>query len=730
MRPGPASGRQSRGAGVRCPFAKTLALGTGRAVIAQVVSPVMIGRDAELARLEEALFAAHAGDSRLLVLSGDAGVGKSRLVSELRRRASAMGSTVLVGECSEADLALPYLPFVEAIGNLLASREVDADRVRSALGSEVAPLARLLPQLGATDVSFNPTATSLDKLRLFEAIVALLQTLATENGLLLVIEDIHWADQSTQELLDYLTRRLRRTRTVTLVTHRSFELDHRHPLLPTVQRWRRAGISETITLQPLDVDGVSAMVAAIFDLEEAPPDFARSLHERSEGLPFAVEELLRNAVDRGTISRERWDDVALTTMPLPRTLTDNILVRVERLAPEHAEVVRAASVLGRSFDFSNLARLAELADAEVTSALAASIGEQLLEEDGQRDHAYRFRHALIRDAIYSDMIAARRRLLHGRAADVMRSAKTVSPSELAAHLIAAGRHAEAAPVCAEAGEDAMRRLAPHEACDLFARAITHTAGAPERARLLCRLGEAWRLAGDVAAAQQYLEEGVVALEAAGDAVQASQFRLSLGRCYWERSNGAGERDQYRRAIDVLERLGPSEDLANAYMRLSSFHSRQLEGAEAQRLAERAIDIADAAGLVETGIASSTRASPSLGAARTMLASMVCPSLKRASSATPSTSCRRTGRLLRPRRSSIAFACCRPTRGGVSSPPTTRAGCSSGQARSRQRRARQKRASAWRNDSEWTHRDHGVEPCFARCAPKWATSTRRVSCFRR
>src|SRR5437870_4310410 len=247
----------------------------------------MVGRDAELARLEEALFAAHAGEFRLLVLSGEAGVGKSRLTLELRRRAASLACMVLVGECSEADLTLPYLPFVEAIGNLLAARRVDVERLRAALGSEVAPLARLLPQLGVSDVSFNPTATPLDKLRLFEAMVALFQSLSSEGGLLLVIEDIHWAEQSTQELLDYLTRRLRETRTMILVTHRSLDLDRRHPLLPTVRRWLRAGISETITLQPLDVGGVSAMVAAIFDMESAPPEFARSLHERTEGLPFA-----------------------------------------------------------------------------------------------------------------------------------------------------------------------------------------------------------------------------------------------------------------------------------------------------------------------------------------------------------------------------------------------------------------------------------------------------------
>src|SRR5205823_740643 len=117
-------------------------------VIAQGVSPVLVGRDSELARLEEALLAALHGQSRIVVLSGEAGVGKSRMLAELGRRAEAVGCTVAAGECSEADLALPYLPFVEAIGNLLTTGRLDVPRVRSILGSEVAPLARLLPELG------------------------------------------------------------------------------------------------------------------------------------------------------------------------------------------------------------------------------------------------------------------------------------------------------------------------------------------------------------------------------------------------------------------------------------------------------------------------------------------------------------------------------------------------------------------------------------------------------
>jgi class 3 adenylate cyclase/tetratricopeptide (TPR) repeat protein len=573
-------------------------------MIAQVVSPVLIGRDSELARLEEALLASLRRQCRVVVLSGEAGVGKSRLVREVQRRARTMGCTALVGECSEADLSLPYLPFAEALGNHISSSGVDLPRLQGELGAAAAPLTRLLPQLAASDVAFSATDTPFDKLRLFEAVVRLLQVLSEPAGLLFVIEDIHWADGSTKELLDYVTRRMPGMRLMLLVTHRTQELERTHLMMSTIARWKRAGLSETIVLPPLGLDGVRAMVSAIFDAESTPEEFARSLHERSEGVPLAVEELLRDAVEQGWLDgrEERWDTGALASMPAPRSLTDNIMLRVERLSPNEEEVLRCAAVLGRSFDFSTLTRMAELPAAAVMDAVDGCVRHQFFQAGGQHGDSYRFRHGLFRDAVYGDMIAPRRRLLHSRAADVVRDTPTAAPAELASHLIAAGRLEEAAPWCAAAGEDAMRRLAPREACDLFERALEHTSDAHEHARLACRLGEAWHSAGEAPKALHQLEEGIAALEDAGDALAAAHFRLTLGRCYWERSASTAERLQYERAIAVLDAAEPGEDLARAYLRLSNFHSRQLEPTEAQHLSERAIDIATAIGAQEVAIA--------------------------------------------------------------------------------------------------------------------------------
>jgi len=300
-------------------------------VIQQVVCPVIIGREREVTLLEDALLAANRGEGQIVVLAGEAGLGKTRLAGELGRRADKLGMAVLTGACSEAELSLPYLPFLEAIGNHLAT--TDLEHVREALGPVRRELAHLFPQL-EPDQSLTDSGDSTQaKLRLFEGVLALLRVAADAHGLLLVVEDLHWADASTRELLDYMSRRLRGTRIMLLGTYRSDELHRKHPLLPTVQGWRRAGTAYVIDLEPLSPIGVADMVLAIFD-QPIRTEFRDFLHARSEGNPFVLEELLKAALDRGDIFRtpERWERKELSEMKLPRTVQDTILLRVERLS--------------------------------------------------------------------------------------------------------------------------------------------------------------------------------------------------------------------------------------------------------------------------------------------------------------------------------------------------------------------------------------------------------------
>ena len=559
----------------------------------RVVCPVLVGREPEVTELEDALLAANRGDGQIVLLAGEAGVGKSRLAAELQRRATKIGMTTLSGGCSEADLALPYLPFLEALANYLTAANLD--EVRRELGPLRRELAHLFPQLEphAPRETGDPTQA---KLRLFEAIIAFLRIPAEQSGLLLILEDLHWSDASTRELLDYLTRRLRGMRIMVLGTYRVDEMHRKHPLAHLIQAWRRTKAANVLELHPLPPDGIAGMVRAIFDESEVTPEFRDFLHERSEGNPFVLEELLKAAIDRGDIYRsaDKWERKGLEDLRLPQTVRDTILLRLEQLSPEQADILQTASVLGRSFSYPVLVAVSARDDRSVQSALHASVQQQLLEEEPQDNGRYRFRHALTREAIYEDMIAPRREELHGVAADVLTARAGTASIDLAFHLLAANRWSDAVPMGIKAAEEAERNQADREAAQLYERLLLHVKDGPMRGALLCRAGNAYHRANEPGRAQRFLEQGIPLLEADGREVEAAGYRITLGRCCWERSQPVLARSEYERARAVLERAGPSEALANAYIRLAGLHMFEYEYEECFAMATRANEVAEAA----------------------------------------------------------------------------------------------------------------------------------------
>jgi class 3 adenylate cyclase len=561
----------------------------------RVVCPVLIGRETEVTQLEDALLASNRGDGQIVLLAGDAGVGKSRLAAELQRRALKIGMNALWGGCSEAELALPYLPFLEALGNYLTT--VDLDHVRGELGSLRRELAHLFPQLEPESEPREMGDPTQAKLRLFEAILALLRIAADQRGLLLLLEDLHWSDASTRELLDYLTRRLRGMRIMLLGTYRADELNRKHPLAHHIQAWRRTKAAQVIELHTLPPEGVAGMVRAIFDETEITDEFRDFLHRRSEGNPFVLEELLKSAIDRGDIYRTetRWERKKLDDLRLPQTVRDTILLRLEQLSPEQADILQIASVLGRSFSYPLLAAVSAKDDRMVQAALHASVQQQLIEEEPHNNGRYRFRHALTREAIYEDMIAPQREELHGLAADALTTQEGTAPIDLAFHLLAANRWVDALPIGIKAAEQAEQNQAFREAADLYDRLLAHAGDNLMKGRLMCKAGSAYHQAGDPGRAQRFLEQGIPLLEEAGEEVEAAGYRIILGRCHWERLESGIARSEYERARAVLEGAGPSEALANAYIRLAGLHMFQYEFAECLAMANRAAEVAEAAG---------------------------------------------------------------------------------------------------------------------------------------
>jgi class 3 adenylate cyclase len=559
--------------------------------LARVLCPTFIGRDSELSALEDALLAALRGDGGVVILGGEAGMGKTRLVGELTSRAHRLRCVVMSGACSEAELSLPYLPFLEAIGNRLTTEDTDALRAR--LGPAAEELGQLFPQLGRPSAAGGDATQA--KLRMFEAILLLLRDAARGRALLLVLEDLQWADPGTRELLDYMTRRLRSTNVLVLATYRMDEMHRKHPLVPTIQGWRRSGSAEFIELQPLPAEAVAAMVRAIFD-EPVSDEFRDFLYERSEGNPFVVEEMLRDAVDRGDIFRTAsgWDRKALTEMRIPRTVRAAILHRLERLRKEEVDVLSAASVVGGAADVPTLIAVTGMDEAAVYFALETCVTYQLLEEDERTPGKFRFRHALTREAVYEDMILPKRQQLHARVAEVLASRPDSAAVDLAHHLLAAAKYDDAVPICVAAAEAATRALAYRDAADMLERAAPHVKDPVERGRLLCRAGDAYWNNTEPEAARRLLEEGIADLEAAGLFVEAASYRLLLGRCYWELLRSDLAREQFERARDMLEPAGPSEALAIAYIRLSGLATFDRATPESLEDAKRAAWIAEQA----------------------------------------------------------------------------------------------------------------------------------------
>lgn len=556
----------------------------------RVLSPVLVGRQEELSQLEDALLAANRSDGRFVLLAGEAGIGKTRLATELTRRAHKLGCTALWGSCSEAELSLPYLPFVEAIGNQLG--EHDLAHVRAELGPMSGELAQLFPQLGNGAQPPTTGDPAQAKLRMFESVVTLLDLWARERGLLLVLEDVHWADSSTRHLLDYVARRMANSRVMVLATFRSDELDRRHPLTRMVQVWQRSGAAETVTVDPMTPEQMAEMIAAILDAESVSAELGSLVHARSDGNPFVLEELLREALDRREIVRTAtgWDRRPLDALRLPDTVREAVLLRVGRLDPVHIEVLRAAAVLGRTFEYGLLVDVSEAEEGAVLAALEEAVGQQLLEEEGTGDH-YSWRHALTQEAIASDTVLPKRQRMHSCAADALER-RGGSAMAVASHLLNAGRANEAAGACLRAAEEAERSVAFREAAELLEHVLPRVADPHERALLLSRMGRLRWYNGEPAAAEQLLVEAVQQLSDLGYPIEAAQARIHLGRSQWELDQTQAAMEQFEHARAALENEGPSADLALVYVRIAGIHAFQLEYNQCLAAAERAVDIAE------------------------------------------------------------------------------------------------------------------------------------------
>jgi DNA-binding CsgD family transcriptional regulator/tetratricopeptide (TPR) repeat protein len=435
------------------------------------VRPIL-GRDRELADLSELVGVGGDPRPRSVLVAGDAGVGKTRLLTELLDRAGTAGFRTLVGHCLDfGDSALPYLPFSEMFGRLAADEPAVAARLAQAHPAltHLHPGRRLLSGAvhpgpgGEPDAPPAPAVHpgNLDRAELFEAVHSTLEALADESPVLVVVEDVHWADKSTRELLSLLFGWPFRSPVTVIASYRSDDLHRRHPLRATAAEWVRLPAVQRLQLGPLPDPDMHRLVGSLQHRPMRESD-VHAIVERAEGNAFFAEELVVAAEtgDRG----------------LPMDLADLLLVRLDRLDDEAKQVVRAAACAGRRVSHDLLARVLKGQVADLERALRTVVDANVLV---RQESGYAFRHALLGEAVYDDLLPGERVRLHAAYVDALCGGDGGTAAELARHARAAHDLDTAVRASIEAGDEAMSVGGPDDAARHYETALELLARLPE-----------------------------------------------------------------------------------------------------------------------------------------------------------------------------------------------------------------------------------------------------------
>ena len=504
--------------------------------------------------LAEAVAGASAGVGSVVLVGGEAGVGKSRLISELVRHAAGQGMAVLIGECLPlGEGELPFAPLLAAIQTL------DDDHGFVAVEpSASGQIGSATDELSLDrDSRPGPIPVEASQRAVFDRLLAPLQSVARTRRLLLVIEDFQWADRSTRDFVSFLVRAARQERIALVISYRSDALGRRHPLGAFVLELERSGRATRMELARFTRAELREQVAAILD---APPPTALvdRLLERSEGNPFFTEELLA------------WSHNAAA--PLPESFREMLLGRVDEYPPEVREVLQVAAVAGRTVDHAVLAAVSDLSEDSLERALRQAVEGHLFMHDPSADE-YSFRHALVREAIYGDLLPGERRKRHLALARALTSqsirARRIEPAELAHHWLAAGELPAALDASLEAAAAAEQLYAMGEAWLHYERALEiwdRAAGRLERLRLTRlevtrRAGEAALRIGEAGRAVELAHEVIAQIDEREDPVSAALAHERLGRYLWTAGVDHAAVPAYRRAVELMPQDPPTEERA-------------------------------------------------------------------------------------------------------------------------------------------------------------------------
>jgi predicted ATPase len=568
-----------------------------------------VGRGEENRFLVDRLTRARDGKGSLVLVSGEAGIGKTRLVHELGKTAAEVGFLFLTGKCISQKDADPYLPFLDALRSYVRLGEEDGERMPVGLaglggveGGEVLGMGFIPMAERATAESPARVNVQSERDRMFNTLTQRIIGLSKDEPVLLFIDDLQWADNASLQLLYYVTRNVTDARVLVCCAYRPEELKavpggQTHPLADMLRRLGQEKLYEEVTLERLKLGEISSMVRDILGIEDVPDKFVRKLYEESEGNPFFVEEVLHALIEEGIVKKDSyvWDpSIDLSSIRIPGTIKDVITRRIARMDDNTKKVLMYAAVIGNQFNFEVLHRVTEVEDHELLDALDKLMTVDIIHEDRtSQDEVYTFDHKQTAAVLYEEMSKSRARLMHKRVGEVTEEVYASRIDEvvypLARHFTLGKDLQKAYKYNLKAAEKATGLFAYDEAIGYYLQAMRVVSTMPptpgidvrkETTRLHIAIGTLHFDMGDWSAAQPSYEAAVQGARALGDRALISQTVRGLADVMRQKGLYIEAEQRYEESLLISEELGDDFGIAEIQRGLGYVHWRRGELDEA------------------------------------------------------------------------------------------------------------------------------------------------------
>ena len=542
----------------------------------------LIGRKQELNILEKALYDVSGGVGYCILLTGEAGIGKSRLIEELKHQATSEKFTILQGNCFEQSLAFPYAPWIDALRAFFTPLGVA--QIKKLLGPLAPEFMKLLPELALLLPQLQPSPALeplAEKYHLFESFTRLASSLSASSPVLFILEDLHWGDALSLELIQYFARRLQQQPLMLIGTYRSEELSPY--LLRLLSELNRERLVQQIGLKSLPRDDIEQMARTLLKTgQPIPASFVDAVMALTDGNPFFVEETLKDLMEEGHID-ELLRQKTVDELHVPHSIQRMVQGRVEQLPETNRNVLIRASVIGQRFDFGLLQETTAQSEQELLQALKESIRANLVVQESADQ--FSFKHALTHDAIYSMLMLRESKALHrtvGEALERSVGTRIDAPAgQLAYHFYQAGVWQKAMEYSQRAGEQAQALYAPREAITHFTRTIdaARQIGVSPPYSYMRARAQAYEVLADFNRARSDYE---IALKLANQGAQRAdewQSLIDLG-FLWQSRDLIRAGDYFQHAFNLAHALEDNALIAHSLNHIGYLHAHRGQPSDA------------------------------------------------------------------------------------------------------------------------------------------------------